>query len=290
MSQTSTAARSRAQRSPLVGELCAEFAGTCILILIGCGVVASVVAAGRGDVDSISWAWGFGVVLGIYTAGRITGAHLNPAVTVALATFRGFAWSKVGPYALAQLAGAFVGALIVRFTYADVIRSFDPELGKKSMGIFFTSPGVGADGTPISVMNAFGDQIVGTAILVFLVFALTTARNNPPLANLTPWFVGIVVVAIGMAWGANAGYAINPARDLGPRLAAFVSGYGNEVWHSASSGVVYFWVPLVAPIIGALIGGALFVLLIERNLPEDDAEPEPVAEKGVQTEPVTAGR
>ena len=129
----------RPHRSPLLGELSAEFAGTCILILIGCGVVASVVAAGRGDADSISWAWGFGVVLGIYTAGRITGAHLNPAVTVALATFRGFPWPKVGPYALAQLAGAFVAALIVRFTYGDFIKAFDPELGKKSMGIFFTS-------------------------------------------------------------------------------------------------------------------------------------------------------
>lgn len=281
------------KRSPLLGELCAEFAGTCILILFGCGVVASVVAAGRGDVDSISWAWGFGVVLGIYTAGRITGAHLNPAVTIALATFRGFAWSKVGPYALAQLLGAFVGALVVRFTYGDFIRAFDPELGKASMGIFFTSPGVDATGAPVSVTTAFGDQVVGTAILVFLVFALTTARNSPPLANLTPWFVGIVVVAIGMAWGANAGYAINPARDLGPRLAAFVSGYGNDVWHSASSGSVYFWVPLVAPVIGALIGGALFVLLIERFLPEDDDAPAPVAEKGVQTDPahpVPAGR
>lgn len=269
----------------LLGELSAEFAGTCILILFGCGVVASVVAAGRGDVDSISWAWGLGVVLGIYVAGRITGAHLNPAVTVALACFRGFAWSKVGPYALAQLAGAFVAALLVRFTYGDLITSFDPDLGKKSMGIFFTSPGVGVDGTPVSTLTAFGDQVLGTAILVFLVFALTTAHNNPPLANLTPWFVGLVVVAIGMAWGANAGYAINPARDLGPRLAAWMTGYGNQVWESASSGSVYFWVPIVAPVIGAVLGGALFIGLIEKFLPPADEEPLPLAEKGYQVEP-----
>ena len=274
----------QAEREPtLLAELSAEFAGTAILILFGCGVVASVVAAGRGDVDSISWAWGLGVVLGIYTAGRITGAHLNPAVTIALATFRGFAWSKVGPYALAQLAGAFVAALIVRFTYGDFISAFDPDLGKKSMGIFFTSPGVDVNGSPVGLTTAFADQVVGTAILVFLVFALTTAVNNPPLANLTPWFVGMVVVGIGMAWGANAGYAINPARDLGPRLAAWVSGYGNTVWESASSGSLYFWVPLVAPVIGALIGGALFVQLVERHLPPEEVVPDsPSGERGVQ--------
>jgi glycerol uptake facilitator protein len=272
------------KRNTLAGELSAEFAGTMILILFGCGVVASVVASARGDADSISWAWGLGVVLGIYTAGKITGAHLNPAVTVALAVFRGFSWSKVLPYSAAQLAGAFVAALIVRFTYWDMIKAFDPETGKSSMGIFFTSPGVGADGNQISVFNAFGDQIVGTAILVFLVFALTTATNAPPLANLTPLFVGFIVVAIGMAWGANAGYAINPARDLGPRLAAWITGYGGQVFESANSGDVYFWVPIVAPVIGGLIGGAAFKYLVEIHLPDED--PEVTGEKGVQADAV----
>lgn len=274
------------KKNPLLGELSAEFAGTLILILIGCGVVASSVAAGRGDADSISWAWGLGVVLGIYTAGRITGAHLNPAVTIALAVFRGFPWSKVAPYALAQLAGAFVAALLVRVAYHDFLTAFDPELGKASMGVFFTSPGATADGEAVvSITSAFGDQLIGTAILVFLVLALTTASNNPPLANMTPWFVGMVVVAIGMAWGANAGYAINPARDLGPRLAAWVTGYGNQVWEAAGSDDLYFWVPLVAPVIGGLIGGAAFKYLIEIHLPGEE-EPAPLAEKGVQTEVV----
>ncbi|WP_245155095.1 MIP/aquaporin family protein [Nocardioides sp. 1609] len=269
------------KKNTLVGELSAEFAGTLILILFGCGVVASVVAAGRGDADSISWAWGLGVVLGIYTAGKITGAHLNPAVTIALAAFRGFPWSKVGPYALAQLAGAFVAAIIVRFTYADFIKAIDPDLGKASMGIFFTSPGATPDGEAVvSITTAFADQLLGTAILVFLVLALTTATNAPPMANLTPWFVGMIVVAIGMAWGANAGYAINPARDLGPRLAAWMTGYGNDVWEAAGSNDVYFWVPIVAPVIGGLIGGVAFKYLIEIHLPAE--EPETAGEKGVQ--------
>ncbi|MBZ5734026.1 aquaporin family protein [Nocardioides sp. TRM66260-LWL] len=271
----------------LRAQLSAEFAGTAILILFGCGVDASVTAAGRGDADSVSWGWGLGVVLGIYTAGRLTGAHLNPAVTLALATFRGFAWSKVGPYALAQLAGAFAGAVVVRYTYGDLIRGADPGLGKATLGIFATSPGVTATGSPVGVGTAFADQVVGTAILVFLVLALTSARNTPPLANLTPWFVGMVVVGLGMAWGANAGYAINPARDLGPRLAAFVTGYGTDAWRSTSSDVLYFWVPLVAPLLGALVGGALFSLLIERHLPEEpvDDAPDARGERGVAQQP-----
>lgn len=278
---TTTAGEPTAHEPTLVGELCAEFAGTLILILFGCGVVASVVAAGRGDVDSISWAWGLGVVLGIYTAGKITGAHLNPAVTLALAVFRGFSWRKVGPYALAQLAGAFVAALLVRLLYADFISGFDPEVGKASMGIFVTSPGVDMAGDPVSTLTALGDQVLGTAVLVFLVLALTTAHNNPPLANLTPWFVGMVVVGIGMAWGANAGYAINPARDLGPRLAGWLTGYGSDIWQSANDGSLYFWVPIVGPLVGALVGGFAFVHLIERHL--GPAVPETSAEKGVQT-------
>ncbi|WP_052336768.1 MIP/aquaporin family protein [Nocardioides alkalitolerans] len=266
----------------LAAELSAEFAGTMILILFGVGVVASVVAGGRGDIDSISWAWGLGVVLGIYTAARISGAHLNPAVTVALAVYRGFPWRKVAPFAAAQLAGAFVAAILVRLVYHDVITAFDPALGKDSGGIFYTSPGVTADGSPVSVLTGFGDQVLGTAVLVFLVLALTTAANNPPLANLGPWLIGMVVVGLGMAWGANAGYAINPARDLGPRLAAWVTGYGNEVWESASSGALYFWVPIVAPVVGALVGGAAFKLLIEIHLPPADV-PEPTPEPTDET-------
>lgn len=266
----------RSKEPTLVAELSAEFAGTMILILFGCGVVASVVAAGRGDIDSISWAWGLGVVLGIYTAARISGAHLNPAVTVALAAYRGFPWRKVAPFALAQLAGAFVAAVIVRFVYHDMLVAFDPDLGKESAGVFYTSPGVAADGSPVSVLTGFGDQVLGTAILVFLVLALTTAANNPPLANLGPWLIGMVVVGLGMAWGANAGYAINPARDLGPRLAAWVTGYGNQVWESTASGDLYFWVPIVAPVVGGLVGGAAFKFLIEIHLPPADVpEPQP---------------
>jgi glycerol uptake facilitator protein len=258
-------------KKPLVGELSAEFAGTMILILFGCGVVAQVSTAadgGLGDHDSISWAWGIGVTLGVYVAARLSGAHLNPAVTIALAAYKGFAWSKVLPYSLAQVAGAFVAALIVRVTYADLIGSVDPGHTIKTQGIFSTLPGNG--GELVGIPTAFLDQVVGTAILVFVIFALTTAWNNPPLANLGPILVGLLVVAIGMAWGANAGYAINPARDLGPRLASLVTGYSGAL--KDQDGDLYFWLPIIAPIIGGLIGGGAFKVLIENHLTDPALE------------------
>lgn len=254
-------------KHPLVGELSAEFLGTAILILFGCGVVAQVVAGGfpksvgAGDHNSIAFGWGLGVTMAVFVAGRLSGAHLNPAVTVALTVFKGFERRKVFPYIAAQFAGAFVGALIVRFVYADQIAAVDPGYTRATQGIFSTSPGTG-----VSVATAFADQIVGTAILVIVVLAVTTAGNNPPLANMAPLIIGFLVVGIGMAWGTNAGYAINPARDFGPRLASWITGY-SDAMYSANGPELYFWVPIIAPLIGGLVGGAVFVFGIERYLP-----------------------
>lgn len=269
------------KRNPLLGECSAEFFGTMILILFGCGVVAQVVTGGgklgtdpgaTGDYNSIAWGWGLGVTMGVYVAGRLSGAHLNPAVTVALAAFKGFPARKIAPYVAAQVAGAFVAALLVRFNYSDLIHNVDPDHTKATQGIFSTSPDAN-----VSMFTAFSDQMIGTAILVAVIFALTSAVNNPPLANMGPLIIGFLVVAIGLGWGANAGYAINPARDFGPRLASFITGY-HDAWFSANGPQLYFWVPIVAPIIGGLIGGGLFVFCIERFLPAAVANP---AEIGV---------
>jgi glycerol uptake facilitator protein len=272
-------------KNSYLGELSAEFLGTMILILFGVGVVAQVVTGdgGLGDHDSIAWAWGIGVTMGVYVAARISGAHLNPAVTIALAAFKGFSWRKVLPYSLAQTAGAFVAALIIRFVYSDLISSVDPGFTGATQGIFSTLPGNGT--LPVSVGTAFFDQVVGTAVLVFVIFALTTATNNPPMSNLGPFIVGFLVVGIGMAWGANAGYAINPARDFGPRLLSFVTGY-ETAWVD-QNGTPYWWLPIVAPIIGGLIGGALFTYMIEGFLPTDP-EPVTVSEPTAATDPTTA--
>jgi glycerol uptake facilitator protein len=248
----------------LPSELIAEFFGTMILILFGVGVVAQVVGGGIGAHDSIAWAWGLGVTFGIYTAGRISGAHLNPAVTLTLAVFKGFSWRKVAPYALAQTAGAFIAALLVRWDYSSVLNLVDPQHTFKSQGVFSTLPGNGT--LPVSEWGAFRDQIIGTAILLFLILAITDVRNaSPAVANLTPFIIGLVVVAIGMAWGTDAGYAINPARDFGPRLAEYITGYRTAF--KDQYGQLYFWVPIVAPLIGGVVGGALYEGVVARALP-----------------------
>ncbi|WP_329520857.1 MIP/aquaporin family protein [Spirillospora sp. NBC_01491] len=249
----------------LVWEMSAEFAGTLILILFGAGVVAQVSAAGLGDHDSIAWAWGFGVTLGIYVSARISGGHINPAVTFALAVFKGFPWRKVAPFMLAQTLGAFVAALLVRWNYTEVLAKADPGHTLKTQTVFSTLPGNGE--LPVHTWGAFRDQVIGTAILLFVVLALTDLRNAPPLANLAPLVIGLLVVAIGMAWGSDAGYAINPARDFGPRLAEFLTGY-DHAWRD-QYGDLYFWVPIVAPLLGGVIGAALFILLIGRGIPDE---------------------
>ena len=258
----------------LLAELSAEFAGTMILILFGCGVVAQVVTGGLlvdgalGDHDSIAWAWGLGVTLGVYVAARVSGAHINPAVTLSFALFKGFPWKKVGPYVVAQTAGAFVAALLVRWNYTEVLAAADPGHTLKTQFVFSTLPGNGA--LPVSDLGAFRDQIIGTAILVMLIFAVIDLLNTPPGANLGPFIIGLIVVAIGMAWGTDAGYAINPARDFGPRLASFITGY-NDAWRD-QYGNIYFWVPIVGPLIGGPLGAALYKIFVGRNLPV--AEPQ----------------
>lgn len=274
MASTATVTEVERRRTTgLAGALAAEFAGTMILILFGNGVVAQVLSAkdgSLGDHDSITWAWGLGVTLGVYVAGRRSGAHLNPAVTLSLAVFEGFAWKKVAPYVLAQTAGAFVAALLVRWNYSETLGAIDPGHTIKTQGVFSTLPGNGT--YPVSDLGALRDQIIGTAILLFVIMALTDVKNSPPLANLAPLLIGLLVVAIGMAWGTDAGYAINPARDFGPRLASFLTGY-STAWRD-QYGNLYFWVPIVGPLIGGLVGAGAYKALIGRYLPSDpDVDP-----------------
>lgn len=253
----------------LGGEMAAEFAGTFILILFGVGVVAQASAAKIGDHNSIAWTWGLGVTLGIFVAAKISGGHLNPAVTVALAVFREVPWRKVLPYSLAQTAGAFVAALIVRWNYSEILSSVDPGLTSKTQGVFSTMPGNGE--LPVGDMGALRDQIIGTAILLFVVVAITDARNAALTSFQAPIVVGLLVVGIGMAWGTDAGYAINPARDFGPRLASFVTGYNTAFLDQY--GNLYFWIPIAGPLIGGILGVALYKVLVARFLPQEAPAP-----------------
>ncbi|WP_229900446.1 MIP/aquaporin family protein, partial [Streptomyces capoamus] len=218
-------------RGGLLGECLAEFLGTFVLISFGCGVVAMAVAAlpgsGRaatpttiflaaGDWLLITWGWALAVMLGVYVAGGISGAHLNPAVTLAMAIRRGFPWPKVLPYWFAQVVGALTGAALVYLVYHSAINAYDSAApGPKVNGhtnatfsIFATFPAPYFHG---GIWGPLIDQIVGTAFLLMLIAAVIDLRNQAVRANLGPLIVGFVVAAIGMSYGANAGYAINPA-------------------------------------------------------------------------------
>jgi glycerol uptake facilitator protein len=248
-------------------ELVAEFVGTMVLMMFGNGVVAMVVLFGtgapgeivHGGWTNINFGWGLGVTMGIYLAGRISGAHINPAVTLAVAAFRGFPWKKVIPYWIAQVAGGFVGAALVYWDFRPAFHAFDPGL-VKTAGVFTTFP------TYPDVLSAgLLDQTLGTALLVLMIFALIDDRNMPPQANLTPVLIGAVVVAIGMSFGGLHGYAINPARDFGPRLFTVVAGFKNN---GLTDGAPVFWVPIVGPLLGGLIGGAVYDVGVRRFLPK----------------------
>jgi MIP family channel proteins len=261
--------RAESEASMLQGtsrEVAAEFLGTFFLIVFGVGVVAQTVLSGNanGSYFAINVGWGLAVMLGVYVAGAISGAHLNPAVTLALAMLRGFPWSKVVPYTIAQIAGAFVAAAVVYFTYREAFDAFDGGVrqiagAQGTAGIFATYPQ-----TFLSTAGGFVDQVVGTALLMGALLAITDSRNNATPGWLTPVIVGGIVVAIGVSFGFNSGYAINPARDLGPRLFTAVGGWGSEVF-SASGG--WWWVPVVAPCVGAVLGGVVYDLLIFRQHP-----------------------
>ncbi|MDH4065946.1 MAG: MIP family channel protein [Acidobacteriota bacterium] len=255
----------------MLREASAEFFGTFLLILFGVGVVAQNVLSGgaNGSYLAINLGWGLGVMLGVYAAAGVTGAHINPAVTVALAVRRGFPWGKVPAYVLAQTAGAFVASAIVLVTYREAFTAFDGGVrhvqgALGTAGIFATYP------QPfLSLAGGLVDQIVGTALLMAGVLALTDQRNAAPPAWLAAPMVGLLVVAIGVAFGFNAGYAINPARDLGPRLFTAVAGWGSGVF---SAGGGWWWVPIVGPTVGGVAGAFLYDLCVGQYLTQKGAQ------------------
>ncbi len=271
----------------LWGELLSEFFGTFVLIAFGDGVVAMAVAAlpgsGRtagpttiflaaGDWLLVTWGWAMAVAFGIWIAGGVSGAHLNPAVTLAFAVRRRFAWAKVLPYWGAQVLGAFTGAALVFGVYMGAINAFDTAAGTprssgsalSTFSIFATFPAAYFHG---GVAGPLVDQIAGTAFLLIFVVAVIDTRNTAVQSNLAPLAIGLGVAAIGMSYGANAGYAINPARDFGPRLFAYFAGWGRVALPGTYSTPAfsfsnYFWIPIAGPLIGGTVGILLYDLFI----------------------------
>ena len=251
-------------------EAAAEFLGTFVLIVFGTAVVAQVVLSGgsHGGYLSINIGWGLAVVMAVYVAGGVSGAHLNPAVTLALAVHRQFSWRKVLPYWAAQVGGAFAASAVTFVTYREAFDRFDGGVRqvagpRATAGIFATYPQEFLSNVPGGLV----DQVVGTALLLLLIFALVDRRNSAPEAALAPVLIGLAVVLIGMTFGYNAGYAINPARDLGPRLFTAAAGWGGEVFRA---GHHWWWVPIVGPCVGAVVGAAAYDLFITRHHPQQE--------------------
>ena len=283
-------------RKGLVGDLWAEFFGCFILICFGDGVVAmlwALVGSGRsaagalqssGDWLLITWGWCLAVVFAVYTVGGVSGAHINPAITLGAAIRRDLPWSKVPSYWLAQLVGCFVGAALVYLVYNAAISHFDAvnhivKGTPKSVATYSTFATFPAPYFH-TIWGPLIDQIVGTFFLALFVFAVIDEYNAPVRANLAPWIIGFIVMAVGVSFGANAGYAINPARDFGPRIFAWIAGWGKVAMPGDYGNInTYFWIPIVGPLIGAALAAPLYnfgiqSILKARRGPEPGVEAE----------------
>jgi glycerol uptake facilitator protein len=261
--------RNRLMRGELISEAIAVF----IIISFGCSVAAMYFLYDPSPYQTAYWgvciAWGLAVTLAIYVTGAVSGTHANPAVTLALALYRGFAWKKVLPYWAAQVVGGFCGAIVVYILFNPVIDHFNlihhatrsGPGGTTTAAIFFTHPGLA-----ITPLHALVDQIILTGFLIFGIFAITEEYNTQaPMANSGALIIGLLVAAIGASMGYLEAWAINPARDLGPRLFAFFAGWGQQAFPSPYN---YWWVPIVGPLIGGVIGGFAYQALIRPYLPK----------------------
>ncbi|MGM0877496.1 MAG: MIP/aquaporin family protein [Bacillota bacterium] len=237
--------------SPFIGEV----VGTMILIIFGSGVVANVnlknsKAQGAGWIV-VALGWGLGVSIAIYAVGQVSGAHINPAVTIALAVIGEFSWSNVPGYIMGQFIGAFLGAVIVYFHFFPHWKETNEKHIK--LGVFCTDPAI-----PHTLSNLVSEMI-GTAILLI---GLLSIGSNEFADGLNPYIIGFLVVAIGLSLGGTTGYAINPARDLGPRIAHFIlpiSGKGKSNWE-------YSWIPVVGPIIGGAYGALVYQAIFYKTI------------------------
>lgn len=232
----------------------AEFLGTMLLIIFGGGVVAGVVLSESKGFNSgwlvITTAWGLAVTMAIYAVGNISGAHINPAVTVSLAFIGEFPWPKVPGYILAQVLGAFTGAAVVWIHYLPHWRKTKDKATK--LAVFSTAPAIRSTGAN------FISEMIATAMLIL---GLLFIGANKYSEGLNPLVVGGLIFVIGMSLGGTTGYAINPARDLGPRIAHFllpIAGKGGSDWQ-------YAWIPVVGPLLGGTLGAALYQIFYIRD-------------------------
>ena len=254
-------------------ELIGEVFGTFILILLGDGVVANVGLAPRLAANAYNWntitiGWAFAVIIAVYVSGGVSGAHLNPAVTVGLAFKRGFPWKKVLPFIVAQLIGAFLGALAVYLIYRDgLVEAGLPNVWSTGPGAvfqesFFQAAATGTNGGSYSMLTASIAEFFGTLVLIWGIAASGDAKNMGLKDNLGALIVGFTVLAVGLSLGGPSGYSINPARDLGPRIFGLIVG---------TEGLFddLYWLipPVLIPLVAGPIGFFLYDFFITKNLP-----------------------
>ena len=246
-------------------ELIGEVFGTFILILLGDGVVANVVLAPRLAGVAYNWntitiGWAFAVIIAAYVSGGVSGAHLNPAVTLGLAARRGFPWKKVAPYIIAQMIGAFLGAAAVYLVYREGL----VDAGMPN--VWSTGAGTTATGEPYSMLTAAIAEFFGTLILIWGIAASGDLKNSGLKDNLGTLIVGFAVLVVGLSLGGPSGYSINPARDLGPRLLGALVGT-KDLFDPQ-----FYWliVPVLVPAITGPIGFWLYDMLISKNLPSKE--------------------
>lgn len=256
-------------RKTFLGELISEAVAVAIIIAIGDSVAAMYSLYDPSPYQQAYWgvciAWGLAVTIAIYTTASVSGCHANPAVTLALALYRKFSWSKVLPYFGAQALGGFVGAVLVYALYVPVINLFNAthhvtRAAGGAAGVFFTHPGLA-----VTPLHAFTDEIILTAILIFGIFAITEKYNEQaPGANSGALIIGFLVAAIGASMGYLEAWALNPARDFGPRLFCLFAGWGAAAFPSPQN---YWWVPIAGPLLGGVVGGIAYQILIHPYLP-----------------------
>ncbi|KAH9980304.1 putative aquaporin 4 [Lactifluus volemus] len=263
--------------SNVIREPAAEMLGTMMLTLVGtaanCQVVLTsntgVASSPKGDYLSICFGWACSVSLGVWISGGVSGGHVNPVVTLCMAIFRGFPWRKVPGYVLGQLIGAWAGALLVFANYFHAIDIVEGGKGKRTLATGSLFGTYALDYMPSA--NCFFDEFLGTFILLLVLFAVTDKKNGPPPAGLVPLVVFIIFLAISVAFGAQTGFAVNPARDLGPRIMTAMVGYGREgtspclicLYRSLQFRNQYWlWSPIFGSVCGGIVASFIYDALI----------------------------
>ncbi|KAG7281010.1 hypothetical protein CRUP_016642 [Coryphaenoides rupestris] len=271
----------------ILKEFLAEFLGTFVLVLFGCGSVAQTVLSRNtlGEPLTVHIGFSVGLAMASYVAGGISGGHVNPAVSLAMVILGKLKIWKFPVYVLAQFLGAFAGAAALFGLYYDAFMDFTSGIlsvtGINATGHIFAS----YPARHLSVLGGFIDQVVGTGMLVLCFLAIVDGGNIGAPKGVEPLAIGLIVMALGVSMGLNCGYPLNPARDLGPRLFTAVAGWGMEVFSTAN---YWWWIPVAGPMVGGVVGAVLYYLLIELHHPQQPRpageEPEKPCDEGEEEE------